>query len=58
VRGRRPSGEGSGVAGHKQPAWVLAVRQVAPGLLSQSRRLVHKVRQVSVVAGSIMHEIG
>ena len=45
-----PGGGGGGDAGRllsqKQPAWVLVVRLVAPGLLSQSRRLVQQVKQV------------
>ena len=50
-----PVGEGSSPGGggdagrslsQKQPAWVLVVRLVAPGLLSQSRRLVQQVKQV------------
>ncbi|XP_076447351.1 zinc finger C3HC-type protein 1-like [Babylonia areolata] len=48
-------GQGGGDAGRvlcqKQPAWVLVVRLVAPGLLSQSRRLVQQVKQSSIVEG-------
>lgn len=48
--GSSPGGAGGGDAGRllsqKQPAWVLVVRLVAPGLLSQSRRLVQQVKQV------------
>ncbi|XP_070193249.1 zinc finger C3HC-type protein 1-like isoform X2 [Littorina saxatilis] len=55
--GGSPGGGGGGgdagrvVMNQKQPAWVLGVRLVAPGLLSQSRRLVQQVRQSSIVEG-------
>ena len=52
VEGEGSSPGGGGDAGkmlaQKQPAWVLVVRLVAPGLLSQSRRLVQQVKQVRV----------
>lgn len=44
-------GDGGDVGARKVPAWVMVAQIVAPGLLSQSRRLVQQVKQGSMTDG-------
>ncbi|KAK7489630.1 hypothetical protein BaRGS_00019025 [Batillaria attramentaria] len=44
-------GDGGDIGARRVPAWVLVAQIVAPGLLSQSRRLVQQVKQSSMTDG-------